>query len=192
MAGHLGIKKTTDRIQRQFFWPGMRGDITRYCRSCDVCQKTVKRGTIPKAPLGRMPLIDVPFKRCAVDLIGPISPPSEGGHQFILTLVDYATRYPEAIPLKKTTTEEVAEALLDIFSRVGIPDEILSDMGTQFTSDLMQEISRLLQVRQLTTTPYHPQCNGLVERFNGTLKTMLRRLCTENPRQWHAISTWCC
>lgn len=185
MAGHLGIKKTTDRIQRQFFWPGMRGDINRYCRSCDVCQKTVKRGTIPKAPLGRMPLIDVPFKRCAVDLIGPISPPSEGGHQFILTLVDYATRYPEAIPLKKTTTEEVAEALLNIFSRVGIPDEILSDMGTQFTSDLMKEISRLLQVRQLTTTPYHPQCNGLVERFNGTLKTMLRRLCTENPRQWH-------
>ena len=74
-----------------------------------------------------MPLIDTPFKRVAVDIVGPIAPPSEAGHRYILTLVDYATRYPEAVPLKKITTEAVAEAPLDIYSRVGIPEEVLTD-----------------------------------------------------------------
>ena len=135
-----------------------------------------------------MPLVDQPFKRVAVDLIGPIHPPSEEGHRYILTLVNYATRYPEAIPLKKVSSETVAEALVNMYSRLGIPEEVLSDMGTQFVSECMQEVSRLLSIRQLSTTPYHPICNGLVENFNGTLKSMLRRLCSKQPRQWHRKS----
>ena len=184
-GGHLGIKKTKDRIQTNFYWPGMQGDITSFCRSCDVCQKTTAKGSVPRVPLGDMPLIDMPFRRVAVDLVGPISPPSEKGHQYILALVDYATRYPEAVPLKNIETETVAEALMDMYSRLGIPEEVLSDLGTQFVSKCMDEVSRLLSIKRLTTTPYHPICNGLVERFNGTLKKMLRRLCNEQPRQWH-------
>ena len=126
-----------------------------------------------------MPLIDQTFKRVAVDLVGPISPPSENGHQYILTLVEYATRYPEAIALKRNGTPTVAEALVDMFSR------LLSDLGTEFVSECMEEVNRLLSNRHLTTTPYHPMCNGLVERFNGTLKAMLKKLCAEQPRQWH-------
>ena len=79
-----------------------------------------------------MPLIDMSFRRVAVDLGEPISPPSEKGHRYILTLVDYATRYPEAVPLKNIETETVAEALLDMYSRLGIPEEVLSNLGTQF------------------------------------------------------------
>ena len=120
-----------------------------------------------------------------MDLVGPISPPSEKGHRYILTLADYATRYPEAVSLKNIETETVAEALMDMYSRLGIPEEVLSDLGTQFVSKCMDEVSRLLSIKRLTTTPYHPICNGLVERFNGTLKKMLRRLCNEQPRQWH-------
>ena len=86
-----------------------------------------QEGSVKKVPLGSMPLIDTPFKRVAVDIVGPIAPPSEAGHRYILTLVDYATRYPEAVPLKKITTEAVAVALLDIYSRVGIPEEVLTD-----------------------------------------------------------------
>ena len=74
---------------------------------------------------------------------------------------------------------------MDIYSQVGIPQEILGDMGTQFMSDCMKEVSRLLGTRQLTTSPYHPTCKGLVEKFNGTLKMMLKRLCAEQPRQWN-------
>ena len=71
------------------------------------------------------------------------------------------------------------------YSRFGVPEEILSDMGSQFMLDCMKEVERLLEVRHMSTTPYHPQCNGLVEKFNGTLKTMLRKLCADQPRDWH-------
>ena len=90
--------------------------------------------------------------------------------------------YPEAVPLKKIDTETVAEALVDIFSRLGIPEEILSDLGMQFVSDCMKEVARLLSIKQLTTTPYHPMCNRMTEKFNGTLKVTLKRLCSEQPR----------
>ena len=156
----MGVKKTADKIQKAFYWPSIQGDVSRRCKSCDICQKMVNKGSVPKVLLEKMPLIDMPFKRVAIDLIGPISPPSKEGHRYILTLVDDTTRYPEAVPLKNIDTETVAEALVDIFSRLGIPEDILSDLGTQFVSDCMKEVARLLSIKQLTTTPYHPMCNG--------------------------------
>ena len=107
MGGHLGTKTTTDKIQSAFYWPGIQGDETSFCKSCDVCQKTVNNGSVPKVPLQKMPLIDKPFKRVDIDL--DLSPPSEEGHRYILTLADFATRYPEAVPLKTIDTETVAE-----------------------------------------------------------------------------------
>ena len=129
--------------------------------------------------LREMSLTDLPFKRVAIDLVGPITPASEKGHRYILTLVDYAIRYPGTVPIKNIDTEAVAQALLDMYSRVGVPKEVLSDLGTQIVSKCNEEVSRLLSIKCLTTTPYHPICNGLVERFNGTLKKMLQRLCCE-------------
>ena len=81
MGGHLGIKKTTDKIESACYWPGIQSDLTRFCKSCDVCQKTVNKGSVPKVPLQKMPLIDTSFKRVAIDLVGPIRPPSEEGHR---------------------------------------------------------------------------------------------------------------
>ena len=74
-------------------------------------------------------------------------------------MVDFSKRYSEAVPLKNIDTETVAEALVDIFSRLGVPEEILSDLGRQFVSDYMREVTRLLSIKQPTTTPYHPMCN---------------------------------
>ena len=184
MGGHMGIQKTTDKVLTNFYWPGLQGDVSRYCQSCDICQRTLPKGKTPRVPLDQMPMVDTPFQRIAVDIIGPISPVSDQGNRYILTVVDYATRYPEAKALKNIDTETVAEALLEIYSRMGFPEEILTDRGTQFTSDMMREINRLISIRQLTTTPYHPICNGLVEKFNGTLKLILKRLCSEQPMLW--------
>lgn len=184
MSGHQGTARTLQRITDNFWWPGITGDVNRFCQSCDICQRTVSKGRVPKVPLGRVPIMDTPFKRVAVDLVGPIAPPTSRGHRYILTVIDYATRYPEATALKNVETTTVAEALLSIFCRLGVPSEVLSDQGGQFTGNLMKEVSRLLSIRQLVTTPYHPQCNGLVERFNGTLKTMLKRMCSERPKDW--------
>ena len=186
-SGHLEAKKTEVRVLLNFFWPGLCQDVIRFCCSCDVCQRTVKTGSVKKVPLESMLLIDTPFKRVAVDIAGPIAPPSEAGHLYILTLDDYATRYPEAVPLKKITAEAIAEALLDINSRVGIPEEVLPDQGTHFMSEYMQQVSRLLSIKGLTSTPYHPICNGLLERWNGTLKSKLKRLCQDQPKEWDRL-----
>ena len=72
LSGHLGIKKTQSKILTQFYWPGISGDINRFCRSCDVCQKTYPKGKVTRIPLGHMPVIETPFKRVAVDLVGPL------------------------------------------------------------------------------------------------------------------------
>jgi len=184
MSGHQAIARTFDRVSAQFWWPGITGDVHRFCKSCEICQRTVAKGKTSKVPLGNVPLIDTPFKRVSVDLVGPIFPATDCANRYLLTLVDYASRYPEAVALKNVETETVAEALVSIFARVGIPTEVLSDQGRQFMSGVMKEVSRLLFFRQLTTTPYHPQCNGLVERFNSTLKTMLKRMCSERPKDW--------
>ena len=82
-----------------------------FCRPCDVYQRTVSKGSIAKVPLGKIPLMDLSLKRVAVDLIGPITPASDKGHRYAFTLVDYAIRYPEVVPLKNMDTETVAEAL---------------------------------------------------------------------------------
>jgi hypothetical protein len=184
LGGHQRIKKTYERVGAQFFWPGIHADVDRYCKSCDICQRTIARGKSMKVPLGKMPLIDIPFQRVAIDLIGPVYPASTSGNRYILSLVDYASRYPEATALKNVDAETVAEALVTMFTRIGIPEEVLSDQGSQFMSHVLKEVSRLLSVKQLVTTPYHPMCNGLVERFNGTLKSMLKRMCSERPKDW--------
>ena len=184
MSGHLAARKTTERILHDFYWPGIWKDVGHFCRSCDQCQRSAPKGQTGKVPLSTVPLIDKPFSRIAVDIVGPILPASNRGNRYILTVVDYCTRYPEAVALKSIDTETVAEALVDIFSRTGVPKEMLSDRGTQFTSELMVEVCRLLSVKQLMTTAYHPQCNGLVEKFNSTLKGMLKRLAADRPKDW--------
>ena len=184
LAGHLGIKKSSDRILTNFYWPGILGDIRRYCQSCDICQRTVDKGSVRKAPVQSVPWVHIPFDKVAIDLIGPLHPVTNRGKRYILTVVDYATRYPEAVPLEKIDTESIAEALIGIFSRVGFPREILSDNGSQFVSQVMKEVTRLISVKQLFSSPYHPMANGLCEKCNGTLKKMLIRMSNEQPKEW--------
>ena len=96
LCGHLGIAKTTEKVVKSFYWPGVLGDVKRFCRSCDKCQRMSPLTNHRPVPLGVTHIIDEPFSRVAVDLIGPIKPASEQGNQYILTVVDYATRYPES------------------------------------------------------------------------------------------------
>ena len=185
LAGHFSHRKTELKVADQFFWPGMGSDIRAFCRSCDKCQRFSAKGRVRPVPLQPMPIVTEPFARVAIDLVGPLSPASSDGHKYILTLIDFASGFPEAVPLKEIDSISVAEALLTIFSRVGIPREILSDRGTQFTSNLMNELHKLLGVKPIFTSPFHPSGNGRIERLHGPLKAILRKLCTEKPREWH-------
>ncbi|XP_026116332.1 uncharacterized protein LOC113094960 [Carassius auratus] len=182
MSGHLGVVNTTQRIRDRFHWPGLEAEVKRFCQSCPTCQRTSPRQP-PPSPLVPLPIIEVPFSRIGMDLVGPL-PKSARGHEHILVILDYATRYPEAVPLRKATSKAIARELFMLFSRVGIPQEILTDQGTPFMSQLMAELCQLLKVKQLRTSVYHPQTDGLVERFNQTLKQMLRRVVAEDGRDW--------
>ena len=167
-----------NRVVAEFFWPGVYGDVTRFCR---ICQRTIQKGRVIKLPLGKLPLIGKPFKRVAVDIVGPTEPRSDKKSRYILTMIDYAT---EAVALPSIETEHIAEAMVEMFSRVGVPDKMLTDCGSQFTSDFMKEKARLVFLQQLTTSVYHPMCNGLKERVHAALKQMLRRMCAERPKDW--------
>ena len=128
--------------------------------------------TAPKAhfrnPLVPLPIIGVPFERIAMDIVGPLVKTARG-HRYILVVVDYATRYPKAIPLWAAVSKVIARELFHLFSRVGIPNEILTDQGTEFMSRLMKELCTLLQIKQRWTAVFHLQMDGLVECFNKTL-----------------------
>ena len=143
LSRHQGIKKTYERVIANFYWPGVHGNVVRYSRSCDTCQRRVAKRRVPKAPLGKLPLIEMPLMRVAVDLMGPIAPASDRVNRYILSMVNYATTYPEAVALKNVEAETVAEALVTMFTRVGVPQEVLSDQGTQWVAPLRQPDVRL-------------------------------------------------
>ncbi len=118
-----------------------------------------------------------------MDIVGKLEK-SSAGHQYILVIFNNVTRYPEAFPLRSINTSNIIQALVQLFSRVGIPEEILTDQGTNFTSRLMGRLHRQLGITAIRTSAYHPQTDGLVERFNQTLKNMLRKFVSDTGRDW--------
>ncbi|KAJ1115199.1 hypothetical protein NDU88_003425 [Pleurodeles waltl] len=102
-------------------------------------------------------------------------------------MVDHATRYPEAIPLRTVTAPVVRRALMGVFTRMGFPKEVVSDRGTNFISTYMKSLWKVCGVTYKFTTPYHPQSNGLVERFNRTLKGMIQGLSESLRRKWDVL-----
>lgn len=118
-----------------------------------------------------------------MDIVGPLEK-SSAGHQYILVVCDYATRFPEAFPPRSVTTTKLISALVQLFSLVGIPEEILTDQGTNFMSCLMSQLHKELGITAIRTTPYHPETDGLVERFNQTLKRMLRKFVSDTGKDW--------
>ena len=171
--GHMSFKRVLVLIKQKFVWPGMGVDIRRHCESCPECQRCQKRKA-GKAPLMPRPVLSEPFEALAFDLVGPMEP-GEGGCRFILTAICMASRWPEAVPLRTVTAEDVAEGMFTVFSRTGLPLQLLTDQGPQFLSSLVQAMCSKLKIDKLQTTPYHPECNGMIERMHGTLNSMLTK-----------------
>ena len=185
LAGHMGKNKTAQRILQRFYWPTLYKDTADYCRTCAECQKTSNRKGRP-APLISLPIIEEPFQRIVMDIVGPL-PRSRSGKRYVLVVCDYATRYPEAIALHSIDAEHIGEELVKLFARVGVPKEILKDQGSNFTSQLLGKVYRLLYIKPIRMSPYHPQTDGRVERFNQTLKTMLRKTAKEERKNWDKL-----
>ena len=180
MSGHQSYTRTLTRIASEFTWPNMNKEVKVYCKTCDTCQRG-RKNKGGKSPMGISKIIDQPFVK--IDIVGPLNI-TKSRNRYILTIVDLCTRWPEAIPLKTVTTEEVQNALLTVFYRMGFPETILSDNGSQFTSDIFKNVSTLLGIKICHLSVYHAMSNGCVERFNGTLKEMLRKVTFDRSLDW--------
>ena len=172
-SGHFGVKKTYAKLASHFTWPKMYVQVKEMVKTCPGCQRAAKNLNA-RAPLQPLPCIGEPFRLVAMDIVGPI-PRSASGYKYLLTLMDLYSKYPEAIPLKKIDNEAVLEALLEVISRHGIPEAILTDQGSVFMSRLTKSVCNVLGIEQIRTSPYHPQSDGALERWHACLKGMLKR-----------------
>ena len=181
-GGHPGNQRSRTAIQSRFWWPNMRSDISLWCQTCEPCQFR-KQAKKKKVPLKQSP-VGAPMERMAIDILS-LPTITEDGNTCILVVCDYFTKWVQAIALPDHTAYTVADALVvEVFLKFGTPLVLHSDQGTEFQSELMKEICRLLEIKQTRTSPYHPQSDGLVERFNRTLLDMLSKVCAENPTTW--------
>ena len=168
---HPGMSASINLIAKRFVWPGMHKDIKSMVRSCVNCQRA-KVTQHTKSPVGTFALPDARFAHIHLDFIGPL-PPSDG-YTYCMTIIDRFTRWPEVIPTTDITAETTCKALIHHWiSRFGCPVTITTDQGRNFESHLFRHLTEILGTNRVRTTSYHPQSNGLIERFHRHLKSSI-------------------
>ena len=181
-GGHLGIKRTYDALRERFWWAGMYRDVEEYVASCIPCQRSKSPAIPSEGPLQAINS-SRPWQILGMDIVGPL--PASNGYRFVLSFVDHFSGFPFAFPLRRHTAEEVARVLVDeIIPLIGVPEKILTDQGAEFNGHLLTALLKFLQARKLTTTAYHPECNGTTERFHRVFKEMLSKFCDKHQRDW--------
>lgn len=183
-SGHMGITKTYDKVLEHFFWPGLKLDVAQHCLTCHLCQVAGKPNqVIPPAPLCPIPIMGEPFEKVIADCVGPL-PKSKATNQFLLTMMCASTRFPEIIPLRKITAPVTTKALVKFFSLFGLPKVVQTDQGTNFKSKVFAQVLKTLGITHVTSSPYHPESQGVLERFHQTMKSMLCKFCHESQKDW--------
>ena len=180
-AAHASTDKIMGKIRGRYYWPQMYEDIRQYVQSCDSCQRRGKWKR--EEPLHPIP-VGEPFHQIGIDYVGPL-PRSTNGNRYIIVAMDYLTKWPEARATKEATADETVKFIYeDIICRHGCPGKILSDRGTHFNNQLLTKLTQKFQIQHLMSTPYHPQTNGLVERFNRTLIEGLSKIVMQHVEDW--------
>ena len=181
-VGHMGVAKTFDAIQKTFYWPGFFKAVEKFCASCELCAKN-KSVPRPRWPLKSIEVVPIPFYMIGVDIIGPLNK-TRSGNKYILSVIDYYTKYAEAEALPNQEAETIVRVLEQIFARHGMPSILLTDQGRNFESHLVKSMCQLFGIEKRRTTAYHPQTDGLCERFNAILKSLLRMKVNNDQNDW--------
>ena len=183
LSPHPGIAQTCRRVQEVAWWPHWRSDVIRYILNCERCQKSKRRKALSQLPRP-VNIASGPFQHIGVDVVGPF-PTTQGGNIYVLTVVDHFTRWAEAIPMPDQTTKGIAKLIVQhIICRHGLFETMTSDNGSVFVSELATYIYKELGIKRIRTTPYHPESNGIPERFHDTMKNMLKIWCNEEQDNW--------
>ena len=181
-SGHFVAQGLFRKLTKQYWWKGMYTDIYHYCRSCLTCASYSGSCHKVHAPLQPLP-VGAPFKRVGIDIME--KPQTCEGNCYVLVIMDYLTKWVEAFPMSNQSSETIAKLLIDhIICRHGVPNQFLSDKGTNPLSDLIMDICHLTGMKKISTTAYHPQTDGLVENFNRTLRAMLAKHSKQFGMDW--------
>ena len=182
-GGHLGHRRSRILLSKRFYWPGLSRDVYLAKHRCEECERHQRPRPRRQGHMQPM-VVGEPWERIGIDVTGP-HPTSSKGHSYILTVIDHFTKWVEIFPMRNQEAHTVAKIL---FERVicvhGVPIQILSDQGSNFESALFQELCRLMGVDKIRTSPYRPATNGNIERFHGTMHSMLAKLVSENQKDW--------
>ena len=188
-GGHLGKPKTLAKVQSRFYWPHMQQEISLYVDACDICLKKAQKQKL-KSPLqpfnGKYPNDIVQF-----DLMENL-PQNPKGYKSILVIVDRFTSWVEAVPLRDTKSTTIAKALLDTWiARNGVPGQLHSDRGPNFTSEVIQIVCKLMGSSKTFTTAYRPMSDGGAEAAVKIVKNLLKGFCSEHPQKWPDLLQQC-
>lgn len=183
LSAHGGRHKTIDRVSRDFYWPKMYEAITRYVRSCGVCSAMKTTNVIQTAPMGTLANTSRPWQALYVDFIGPF-PRSKSGFVYIFVVVDSFSKFVHIHPMRTATAKGIISFLeKSIFLIFGVPDKIISDNGSQFTSREYKSFLKTYNVDPRFVSRYHPQANA-AEAANKTIGTAIRTYVKTNHREW--------
>ncbi|GFV32635.1 uncharacterized protein K02A2.6 [Trichonephila clavipes] len=182
---HLVNAVVTRSKQNRFSPRKKKRDVEEFVKTCDSCQRVGKPRDKAKAPLKFVPIYSEVFSKINIDDVGPL-PVSTKQNRYLITSICVASKYPEAIPVESITSPNVIDALLSIFSRIGFPREIQSDLGTSFTSELTTTIFNKFGIKVTRSSVSHPQSNA-VERVHRTIKRVIKALCVESGEDWEGV-----
>ena len=187
-SAHWAARKTRERILISgLTWPTLTSEVKQYVGTCDVCQKRARITYLDRVPIAAIPRDTEVFRHWFMDCAGPFLPSQKVPFNYVLILIDSASRYPFAYPLRSLTARSVCDALLNMFAVTGVASDVVisSDNGSNFTAALTQEVMRRLGISPVFSTPAHPNACGLVERAVGTMKGLISKLAFDFPRSWH-------
>lgn len=182
-AGHAGIHKTFARVSATYYWPRMKADVTQYVKSCPVCAETKPEQKAPPGLLLSRPHVAQPWDLVCIDIVGPL-PKSTYGNIFILSVLDYFSKFCLFFPLRSANAKRICRLLEEnVFLLFGVPRTLVCDNGKQFVSSEFRGLAKTYSIHISYTPLYHPQANA-VERTHRVLKTMLSSYVKDNHRKW--------
>ncbi|CAF5215679.1 unnamed protein product, partial [Rotaria magnacalcarata] len=183
-GAHFSFERTYNKIKYYYWWPRMKATIKQYIRSCLLCKQFNISRHKNVGHLRPITPPEGPFLLIGIDYCGPLKrTPRE--NQYVLVITDYFTRHITAIALPNCTAETTAQTLFnEYFCKYGVPTVILSDQGSHFRNQLMENIKYLIGYNHIYSTQYHPQTNGMVERFNATFIPQISKLQDTEDNNW--------
>lgn len=185
-GGSGGINRTFNRIKKYYHFPKMLSKIRDFIKKCKLCQKN-KTTQNTKLPMAITTTSSKPLEKIFLDIVGPL-PLTTQGNKYILTIQDDLSKYSLAIPLQNQETITIAKAFVEhLICRFGAPTFLLTDQGSNFVSQLFQDVCKLLKIKKLQSTAYHPQTNGALERSHRTFTEYLRNFLDGDQNNW---DTW--